>query len=59
MNYIKGCFSPVFHEAMSYDKKRFKLVWQHDQLLSRFLAKDHLPCVTLVMSVANDKGDNE
>ena len=40
--------------------KKFQLVWRCHQLLSGFLAKGHLPQVfASVMSVANDKGDNE
>ena len=50
---------PVVHGAMSCGQKNFKLVWQCHLLLSRFLAKDHLPGVASVTSVVNDKGDNE
>ena len=34
-----------------------KLVWRCHQLLSRFLANDHLPRMS--SQSANDKGDNE
>ena len=45
---------------MDCGQKSFKLVWRCHQLLSGFLAKDHLPrVVASVTSVANDKGDNE
>ena len=50
---------PVVHEAKGYGQKSFKLVWRCLQLLSEFLAKGHLPRVTSVTPVANDKGDNE
>ena len=37
--------------------KDFKLVWRYYQLLSGFLANDHLPRVPRLS--ANDKGDND
>ena len=43
-------------EPWAAAKKNFQLVWWCHQLLSEFLAKGPLPPV---MSVANDKGDNE
>ena len=38
---------PVFHGAIGYSQKIFKLVWWCHQLLSWFLAKGHLPRVSL------------
>jgi hypothetical protein len=41
-------------------KKSFNLVWQCLQLLSRFLAKGHLPRVSRQSRLsANDKGDSD
>ena len=43
-----------------WPKKLSKLVWRCHQLLSEFLAKGHLPRVSLQPHLlANDKGDNE
>jgi hypothetical protein len=52
---------PVVIEPWAEDKKRkLSVGWRCHQLLSGFLAKGHLlPSVTSVMSVANDKDDNE
>ena len=43
---------------MELRPKSLMLAWQCHQLLTRFLAKGHLPRVSL-RSVTNDKGDNE
>ena len=37
---------PVVHWAMGCGQKNFKLVWRCHQLLSGFIAKDHLPRVS-------------
>ena len=40
---------------MGCGQKRFKLVWRCHKLLSGFLSKGHLPSVTSVTSIANDR----
>ena len=51
---------PFLHRAMDCGQKSAMLVWRFHQLLSEFLAKDHLPLVLRQSRLsANDKGDNE
>ena len=50
----------IVHGDMSFDQSSFKLLWWRHQLLSGFLAKDHLhqvPRQSLLS--ANNKGNNE
>ena len=48
---------PAVHGAMGCGQKCFRLVWRCHQLLSGFLARGHLPRMSLKST--NDKGDNE
>jgi hypothetical protein len=45
------------HWVMDWVQKSFMLVWRYHQLLSKFLANDHLPRVS--RESANNKGEYE
>ena len=59
VNFLSFYFFDV-HRAIGCGQQSFTLVWRCHQLLSRVLARGHLPLVSPQSRLsANDKGDNE
>ena len=56
---LKNTTAPV-HGAMGCSQSSFMLVWRYHQLMSGFLANDHLPRVSRQSPLSvNDKDANE